>query len=75
MCVLLQFSPELVLVSCGFDAAEGDPLGGYSVTPAGYAYMTYLLQSLAHGKVVSTTMHSALKNNFAVLSLNFFNPV
>jgi acetoin utilization deacetylase AcuC-like enzyme len=33
-------TPDLILVSCGFDAAEGDPLGGYKVTPQGYADMT-----------------------------------
>ena len=27
-----QFSPDLVLVSCGFDAAAGDPLGGMTLT-------------------------------------------
>jgi len=26
--VAYEFSPELVLVSAGFDAAVGDPLGG-----------------------------------------------
>lgn len=26
--IAYQFSPELVLVSAGFDAAVGDPLGG-----------------------------------------------
>ncbi len=62
--VLLQFSPELVLVSCGFDAAEGDPLGGYSVTPAGYSHMTHLLLSLAHGKVVSKIL-DIVKNYWA----------
>ena len=54
---LVQFNPELVLVSCGFDAAQGDPLGGYSVTPAGYAHMTHMLMSLAEGKVVSVLVH------------------
>ena len=31
-----EFSPDVVLVSAGFDAAEGhaNPLGGYQVTPA-----------------------------------------
>ena len=24
--LFLQFNPELVLISCGFDSAEGDPL-------------------------------------------------
>lgn len=40
------------LVSAGFDAAAGDELGGCEVTPAGYAHMTYMLSSLAGGKVV-----------------------
>uniref|UniRef100_A0A8C9QZC9 Protein deacetylase HDAC6 n=1 Tax=Scleropages formosus TaxID=113540 RepID=A0A8C9QZC9_SCLFO len=48
----LLFDPELVLVSAGFDAARGDPLGGYKVTPEGYAHMTRLLMSLAGGRVM-----------------------
>jgi acetoin utilization deacetylase AcuC-like enzyme len=31
------FEPELLLVSCGFDAAAGDPLGGLEVTGTGFA--------------------------------------
>jgi histone deacetylase 6 len=49
---LTQYNPELVIISCGFDAAEGDPLGRYRVTPAGYAHMTHLLSGLANGKLV-----------------------
>ena len=49
---MFQFNPELVMVSCGFDAAQGDPLGCYNVTPSGYAHMTHLLMSLAGGKLV-----------------------
>ena len=30
MPVAYEFSPQLVLVSAGFDAAVGDPLSGYS---------------------------------------------
>jgi hypothetical protein len=48
LCLFLQ----LVLVSAGFDAARGDPLGGCDVTPAGYAHMTHHLLSLARGRVV-----------------------
>lgn len=48
----LQFNPGLVLVSAGFDAARGDPLGGYQVTPEGYAHLTHLLMSLAGGRVL-----------------------
>ncbi|XP_030049781.1 protein deacetylase HDAC6 isoform X3 [Microcaecilia unicolor] len=47
-----EFNPELVLVSAGFDAARGDPLGGCLVTPEGYAHMTHLLLGLAGGRVV-----------------------
>lgn len=47
-----RFSPDLVLVSCGFDAAEGDLLGGMRITPDGYARMTARLRSVAGGKVV-----------------------
>lgn len=39
-------------VAAGFDAAIGDQLGGCSVSPACYAHMTYMLMSLAGGKVV-----------------------
>jgi len=41
-----------ILVSAGFDAAEGDPLGDCNVTPAGYAHMTHMLCGLAGGRVV-----------------------
>jgi acetoin utilization deacetylase AcuC-like enzyme len=34
------YRPELVLVSAGYDAHEGDPLAGCRVTGAGYAAMT-----------------------------------
>ena len=47
-----QYRPQLVIVSCGFDAALGDPLGKYCVTPTGYGHMTHLLTGLADGKVV-----------------------
>ncbi|XP_033029881.1 histone deacetylase 6 isoform X3 [Lacerta agilis] len=52
MPVSYEFNPELVLVSAGFDAARGDPLGGCLVTPECYAHMTHLLLGLAGGKVV-----------------------
>lgn len=48
----LQFNPGLVLVSAGFDAARGDPLGGYHVTPEGYAHLTHQLMSLAGGRML-----------------------
>ncbi|KAM3911968.1 protein deacetylase HDAC6 [Leptodactylus fuscus] len=52
MPIAYEFNPQLVLVSAGFDAARGDPLGGCRVSPEGYAHMTHLLMGLAGGKVV-----------------------
>ncbi|KAI5852310.1 putative catalytic subunit of a class II histone deacetylase complex [Tricharina praecox] len=52
MPIAVEFDPDLVVISAGFDAAAGDDLGGCYVTPAGYAHMTHMLMSLAGGKVV-----------------------
>ncbi|XP_077437825.1 protein deacetylase HDAC6 isoform X4 [Vanacampus margaritifer] len=52
MPIATEFNPSLVLVSAGFDAARGDPLGGYHVTPEGYAHLTRMLMSLACGRVL-----------------------
>ncbi|XP_075447801.1 histone deacetylase 7 isoform X2 [Ascaphus truei] len=49
-----EFSPDVVLVSAGFDAAEGHPapLGGYKVTAKCFGHMTHQLMRLAEGRVV-----------------------
>ncbi|XP_019334221.2 histone deacetylase 7 isoform X3 [Alligator mississippiensis] len=49
-----EFSPDVVLVSAGFDAADGHlpPLGGYKVSAKCFGYMTKQLMSLAGGAVV-----------------------
>ncbi len=54
MPVARAFDPDIVLVSCGFDAAAGHPhpIGGYTVSTACFAYMTLQLRQLARGKVV-----------------------
>ncbi|XP_033103185.1 histone deacetylase 4-like [Anneissia japonica] len=54
MPVAREFSPDVILVSAGFDAAPGhpNPLGGYNVSPVGFAYMTRQLMTLAGGRVV-----------------------
>ena len=50
--IAYQFDPELVLVSAGFDAARGDPLGKCKVSPEMYGLMVKYLQNLANGKVI-----------------------
>jgi len=50
--LVLSFWIIVNVVSAGFDAASGDPIGGCEVTPAGYAHMTHMLMPLAEGKLV-----------------------
>ena len=52
MPIAREYGPDLVLVSAGFDAAKGDPLGGMAISPAGYAHMTAALATLAAGRLV-----------------------
>ncbi|XP_031365832.1 histone deacetylase 6 isoform X2 [Apis dorsata] len=52
MPIAYQFNPELILVSAGFDACIGDPLGGCFVTPELYGHLTHWLSSLANGRVI-----------------------
>lgn len=52
MPIALEFNPDFVIVSAGFDAAKNDPLGECNVTPAGFALMTHMLSSLANGNIV-----------------------
>ncbi|KAF7315593.1 hypothetical protein MIND_00074700 [Mycena indigotica] len=52
MPIAMEFAPDLVIISAGFDAARGDQLGECDVTPEGYAHMTYMLASLAGGRLV-----------------------
>lgn len=52
--ILQEFTPDIVLVSAGFDAAAGHaaPLGGYKVSPACFGHMTQQLLKLSDGKVI-----------------------
>ncbi|GIL82556.1 hypothetical protein Vretifemale_11377 [Volvox reticuliferus] len=50
--LLESYQPDLVIVAAGFDAADGDPLGGCKVSPDGYAWMTERLMRFAGGRLV-----------------------
>nr|XP_046251868.1 histone deacetylase 7 isoform X2 [Scatophagus argus]XP_046251869.1 histone deacetylase 7 isoform X2 [Scatophagus argus]XP_046251870.1 histone deacetylase 7 isoform X2 [Scatophagus argus] len=54
MPIAQEFSPDVVLVSAGFDAAEGNPapLGGYKVSAKCFSFLTRQLMSLAGGRLV-----------------------
>ncbi|CAE8699562.1 unnamed protein product, partial [Polarella glacialis] len=42
-----RFKPDILLVSAGFDAAAGDPLGGARCTPRGFGLLARELCSVA----------------------------
>ncbi|KAJ6796528.1 histone deacetylase 15-like isoform X2 [Iris pallida] len=48
-----EFGPDITIISAGFDAARGDPLGGCDVTPAGYAQMAYMLTAFSQGRILA----------------------
>uniref|UniRef100_A0A1B0FCJ5 Histone deacetylase n=1 Tax=Glossina morsitans morsitans TaxID=37546 RepID=A0A1B0FCJ5_GLOMM len=50
--IAYEFDPQLILISAGFDAAIGDPLGGCKVTPEAYGLLTHWLSALANGRLV-----------------------
>jgi acetoin utilization deacetylase AcuC-like enzyme len=45
--VALEYQPELILLSAGFDTYFQDPLGGMRVTPEGFAAMMRILLNIA----------------------------
>ena len=53
----MDFDPDFVLVSAGFDAHEDDPLGGMEVSSEGFAEMSRLVKQIAdrccEGRLVS----------------------
>lgn len=78
-----EFRPDLVIVSAGFDAADGDHIGLNKVSPGGFAQMTHQLTSLCQGKVAvvleggynpDAVASSALAVTEVLLSLNTAEP-
>lgn len=45
--IALSFRPELILVSCGFDAHRDDPLASMQVSRAGYTEMSRIVRAVA----------------------------
>jgi histone deacetylase 6 len=53
MPISLEFAPDLVLVSAGFDAAKGDLLGKrMALSPTGFAHMISIMKTWAGGRIV-----------------------
>jgi acetoin utilization deacetylase AcuC-like enzyme len=45
--VALEFGPDLILVSAGFDIHKSDPLGGMKLTSKGFALLTRSIMNIA----------------------------
>ncbi len=45
--IALEYRPELILISAGFDTYFDDPLGGMDVTEKGFARMTQIVMEIA----------------------------
>jgi acetoin utilization deacetylase AcuC-like enzyme len=56
--IALEFGPDLILVSAGFDPHVNDPMGKMKMTPTGFAALTRALMTIASeccgGKLVFT---------------------
>ncbi|XP_045775789.1 histone deacetylase 6 isoform X1 [Maniola jurtina] len=64
--IAYEYNPDLVLVSAGFDACVGDPLGGCKVSPECYGQMTHLLKGLAGGRIIL-----CLEGGYNVTSISY----
>ena len=56
--ICLEYEPQLILVSAGFDIYHRDPLGGMAVTEQGFARLTDIIMEMAEavcdGRMVMT---------------------
>jgi acetoin utilization deacetylase AcuC-like enzyme len=66
--VAVQFAPDFILSSAGFDIAAGDPLGGMEVTPAGFGRMTASLMAVAE-RTASGRLALVLEGGYDLVAL------
>lgn len=50
--IAYEYKPDVILVSAGFDACIGDPLGGYRVSPEAFGHFLQLLKPTCGGKMI-----------------------
>lgn len=67
--ILSEFSPDLILVSAGFDAHVLDPIGGFSLTESGYGSMARLLVKSCPGVPVGLVLEGGYDIASLALSL------
>jgi len=68
--VVLQYKPELILVSAGFDAHFNDPLSSLEVTATGFGRMAEMLVDLA-GEVCNGRLVAVLEGGYDLKTLGY----
>lgn len=63
--VTQAFAPELLLISAGYDAHAGDPLGGMALTAAGFRSMTEFVMAMHPEPVVAVLEGGYNLNNLS----------
>ncbi len=66
--VARQFRPEMILVSCGFDAHRDDPLASMEVSQDGYRAMTAIVRRLAE-ELCGSRLFFVLEGGYAASGL------
>lgn len=64
----IEFDPDFILISAGFDAHKDDPLGGMNVTAGGYAMMTKVVKDIAE-KCCNGRLVSVLEGGYSLSGL------
>lgn len=67
--VAREYSPDLILVSAGFDIYHNDPLGAMKVSEKGFAYMTRVLMELAE-ELCSGRLFLTLEGGYDVYGMS-----
>ena len=60
-----EFAPDLVLISAGFDAREGDRIGGFAMTDEGYVELTEIVGEIAR-ESASDRIISVLEGGYSL---------
>ena len=63
-----RFKPDLVLISAGFDAREGDLIGGFKMTDEGYVRLTEIVREIAR-ESASDRIVSVLEGGYSLEGL------
>lgn len=66
--VIRRFAPEMILVSCGFDAHRDDPLASMNLSAEGYREMTRVVAELA-GELCGGRLAFVLEGGYAASGL------